>query len=72
MRAIVVGLLFALLAGGPAVTGQGASFEVWAVDQSNTTGTTSGGTLYVYPGPALEGAAAATAEPERINLGGAA
>jgi DNA-binding beta-propeller fold protein YncE len=47
-------------------------FEVWAVDQSNTNGTTSGGTLYVYEGSDLKGAEAALATPERIDLGGAA
>jgi DNA-binding beta-propeller fold protein YncE len=46
------------------------AFEVWAVDQSNTPGTTSGGTLYVYRGSELMDAAAA-AVPERIDLGGA-
>ncbi|HEX7165833.1 MAG TPA: hypothetical protein VF230_02520 [Acidimicrobiales bacterium] len=36
--------------------------EVWAVDQSNTNGTQSGGTLYVYDGRRMR-------DPERIDLG---
>lgn len=38
--------------------------EVWAVDQSNTNGTQSGGTLYVYDERRLK-------DPERIDLGAA-
>ena len=56
--------------GSPAASDEG-SFEVWAVDQSNTAGATSGGTLYVYPGPELAGVAAESATPERFDLGGA-
>jgi DNA-binding beta-propeller fold protein YncE len=56
--------------GGPAADEEGG-FEVWAVDQSNTPGTTSGGTLYVYPGDALAGADAGAAAPERFDLGSA-
>lgn len=41
------------------------SFEVWVIDQSDTS-PNGGGTLYVYPGPSLiEG----TSEPEVIDLG---
>ena len=48
-------------------------YEVWAIDQSNTPGTTFGGTLYIYDGDDLQrGHAAAEAVPERIDLGGAA
>lgn len=48
------------------------SYEVWAIDQSNSQGLTYGGTLYVWDGHDLErGRAAATAVPERIDLGGA-
>jgi hypothetical protein len=74
---LLVAALLAALTMMPAATGadddddEGASYEVWAVDQSNTTGTTSGGTLYVYPGQALEGKSAAAAMPERFDLGGA-
>ena len=60
--------------GSPAAAhGGGAKgHEVWAVDQSNTDGTTSGGTLYVYDGTALGGRRAGKARPERIDLGAAA
>ena len=60
--------------GSPAAAhGGGAKgHEVWAVDQSNTNGTTSGGTLYVYDGKALGGRRAGEARPERIDLGAAA
>jgi DNA-binding beta-propeller fold protein YncE len=46
-------------------------FEVWAIDQSDTSGD-GGGTLYVYDGPSLEGQAASKATPEVIDLGGRA
>ena len=60
--------------GSPAAAHGGAAkgHEVWAVDQSNTNGTTSGGTVYVYDGKALEGRRAGEARPERIDLGAAA
>ena len=51
-----------------AVTGK-AGYEVWVVDQSNTNGVAHGGTLYIYPGGGLDGAAPVT--PERIDLGAA-
>ena len=48
-------------------------YEVWAIDQSNSAGKTYGGTLYVYDGRDLErGHAAASAVPEKIDLGAAA
>ena len=53
------------------VVARDGGYEVWIVDQSDTTAD-GGGTLYIYPGPALEGAAAAQATPEVIDLGGAA
>ncbi|MGH3104560.1 MAG: hypothetical protein ACRDN6_10760 [Gaiellaceae bacterium] len=62
-------VLLVLALAGAAGAGGESPYEVWAVDQSNTTGTTSGGTLYVYDGPSLHGQAAASAEPERIDLG---
>jgi DNA-binding beta-propeller fold protein YncE len=49
-----------------------AGVEVWSVDQSNTTGTTHGGALYVYRASELRGPAAHRATPERIDLGAAA
>jgi DNA-binding beta-propeller fold protein YncE len=50
----------------------GRGYEVWVLDQSNTNGTTSGGTLHVYEGKELEGPDASAAESERIDLGGEA
>lgn len=48
-------------------------YEVWAIDQSNSFGKTYGGTLYIYEGATLERQhAAATAVPEKIDLGDAA
>jgi DNA-binding beta-propeller fold protein YncE len=48
-------------------------YEVWAVDQSNSPGRTFGGTLYIWDGHELENKhRAADAEPEVIDLAGAA
>jgi DNA-binding beta-propeller fold protein YncE len=58
-----------LTAGAGAGQGGRQAYEVWAVDQSNTNGTTSGGTLLVYDGASLERRGGA-AVPERIDLGG--
>lgn len=72
--AVTTTLLAALLVGAATVGSVAATdggYEVWIVDQSDTTAD-GGGTLYIYPGPALEGAAAAEATPEVIDLGGAA
>ncbi len=44
--------------------------EIWSVDQSNTTGTTSGGALYVYDSRGMSAGTGSRAE--RIDLGGAA
>ena len=48
-----------------------SAYEVWVVDQSDTT-TDGGGTLYIYQGDTLTGQDAAIAVPEMIDLGGAA
>ena len=48
------------------------SYEVWAIDQSNSPGKAFGGTLYIWDGHALENMANAPVEPEKIDLGGAA
>jgi hypothetical protein len=42
-----------------------SSHEVWTVDQSNSAGKSTGGTLYVYDPQRLD-------EPEKIDLGGEA
>ena len=52
-------------AGGERHHPRPSSHEVWTVDQSNSAGKASGGTLYVYNPRRL-------AEPEKIDLGGAA
>ena len=70
--ALVLALLVTALGGASATADAGSPFEVWAIDQSNSPGTASGGTLYVYEGPSLAGTAAASARPERVDLGGAA
>jgi DNA-binding beta-propeller fold protein YncE len=44
-------------------------YEVWAVDQSNSSGKAFGGTIYIYDGKALErGHRAALAQPQRVDL----
>lgn len=53
------------------VTAHGPAFEVWSIDQSDTTAD-GGGTLYIYRGEQLSSKRAASARPETIDLGGAA
>ena len=68
--AIAIALGGVVAASAPAAGSD--SYEVWAIDQSNSPGLTFGGTLYVWDGHDLErGRAAATAVPERIDLGAA-
>ena len=51
----------------------GRSYEIWAIDQSNSPGFSYGGTLYIYKGKDLERRRhAAEAVPERIDLAQAA
>lgn len=69
--AIAAGVQYAAADNGGPTADDGDGFEVWVVDQSNTNGTTSGGTLYVYAGDELVGADASAAAPERVDLGGA-
>ena len=71
-----LGILVLLLsAGGFSAPGTAAAddaaFEVWAIDQSDTTAD-GGGTLYIYPGDSLSGQDAAVATPEVVDLGSAA
>lgn len=66
---LVLAAFTATFDGAKAHRGPSTGFEVWTVDQSNTTDTTHGGTLYVYRGSELRGAAADEARPERIDLG---
>ena len=47
-------------------------FEVWLVDQSNSSGKTFGGTIHIYNGDDLNGKAAASATPtDVLDLSGA-
>jgi len=66
LAALVVAAV--VVAGGSATEG---GYEVWAIDQSDTTAD-GGGTLYVYDGASLAGQAASSATPEMIDLGGSA
>jgi hypothetical protein len=77
MRRLAEGVCSALVAAACVATLAQASgqqkYEVWAIDQSNSFGTTYGGTIYIYDGHDLErGRAGAEAVPEKIDLGGAA
>lgn len=65
---LVAAVVAALAARAPAA-GTG-TYEVWAIDQSNSPGLTYGGTLYIWDGHELEKAQSTTAVPERIDLGG--
>jgi YVTN family beta-propeller protein len=50
-----------------------SSYEVWAIDQSNSRGLAYGGTLYIYDGKDLErGGQGGQTEPENIDLAGSA
>jgi hypothetical protein len=47
-----------------------AKYELWLVDQSNSLGKAHGGTAYIFQGCDLEGADAASAPAEVIDLAG--
>ena len=70
LGAAALGVVTLGLVGAAGARG-GSGYEVWAVDQSNTNGTTSGGTIHVYDGRSLEGRDASAAEPEQIDLSAA-
>jgi hypothetical protein len=66
-------MMVGLALGGPErlvaqESGGDDAFEVWVIDQSDTTAE-GGGTLYIYPGETLTGQDPAAAEPEVIDLG---
>lgn len=67
-------ITLALTAVLPVLGGSGNdTYEVWAIDQSNSVGLAFGGTLYIWDGHALEQAnQAADVAPEKIDLAGAA
>jgi hypothetical protein len=61
--------LWVCLVAAPAA---GQSFEVWLVDQSNTTGLTYGGKIHIFEGAHLMGASLSSASPiATIDLSGA-
>jgi DNA-binding beta-propeller fold protein YncE len=69
--AFAVAFLWHVPAGAaPAGAGGPGDFEVWLIDQADTTAD-GGGTLYIYDGTTLA-TAGATSRPEVIDLGGAA
>jgi DNA-binding beta-propeller fold protein YncE len=72
-RALICLILIVALVIIPGSASAEISYEIWAIDQSNTSGLTYGGTLYIYDGKELEqGKNGWEAEPEKIDLGGAA
>lgn len=71
---LVLGLVAALLVlrAPPAHAAGSETYEVWAIDQSNSPGLAYGGTLYVWDGHDLErGRHGAAAVSTRVDLGGA-
>ena len=68
--AVLTLLGFGAFAGGSGA-GDDSHFQVWAIDQSDTT-SDGGGTLYVYDGHSLMGRHAEHAAPRVVDLGGAA
>lgn len=73
-KRVVFAVLVVTLATAPAlgkVGAAGGKHEVWAIDQADTR-PDGGGTVYIYRGSDLAGKAAGKAEPEVIDLGGAA
>jgi hypothetical protein len=70
MRRYAIALVFAAISLNAAGKN---SYEVWAIDQSNTAGLTFGGTLYIWNGHDLEQKnKAAKITPVIVDLGGAA
>ena len=74
MKRLAAGIVTLAVAGALPALGSGTdTYEVWAIDQSNSFGKAFGGTLYIWDGHALEQAnQAARIEPERIDLAGTA
>jgi hypothetical protein len=73
-RLFIVGIVTVAVAATQTASGSGVgSYEVWAIDQSNSFGKTFGGTLYIWDGHALEQSTqAGSVAPERVDLSGAA
>jgi len=64
-RRLVALLLLGLTSASPAAAQQ---FEVWLIDQSNSTGVSHGGAIYIYQGDDLMGEDAASASAAKIDL----
>jgi hypothetical protein len=64
-------LLLASHAAAQSASLKPGDYEVWVIDQSDTT-KEGGGRLYIYQGSSVGGETAAQAKPEVIDLGGAA
>lgn len=73
MRRIETMFVLVLAVAVNATAGDRNSYEVWAIDQSNTPGTAYGGTLYIWNGHDLEHRhRASKARAEKVDLGDAA
>jgi hypothetical protein len=83
-RTRMFSLALALLGLAAATPGSARDFEVWLVDQSDSFGKTYGGTIYIYEGADLNGAArgargrksrgsrdASSTTPDVLDLGAA-
>jgi hypothetical protein len=69
---VFTGAIFLAASMGFSSSAFAAEFEVWLIDQSNSNGKTFGGTIHVYDGADLNGAAAASATPtDVLDLSGA-
>jgi hypothetical protein len=69
--AVAASALGGAVADGRVANGPTSAYEVWAIDQSDTT-PDGGGTLYIYDGESLAGPDGGNTPPEVVDLGGAA
>ena len=67
---LVLAMMAVLALPAPLAIARESKYEVWIIDQSDTT-SDGGGTLYIYQGDTIVGQDAASAVPEVIDLGGA-
>ena len=71
MLALAVTLTGSSQAGEESFGRSRGDYEVWLVDQSNTNGTSYGGTIYIYDGDELTGREASPPAPRAVmDLGG--
>jgi hypothetical protein len=71
MRELTLFVLCMNVAIGASFGSGKSKYEVWAIDQSNSSGAAYGGTVYIWDGHDLE-TGAAGAEPEKVDLSAAA